>query len=81
MKIFYMVAVGLTMMSFGCASLPQTTRTGEIHQIEIGEYLLPSDISVKVGEEVSWINTRSLDSRIDFFTLYFEELSFQKVFQ
>jgi len=81
MKTFYTVAVvGLIMMSVGCASLPQTTRTGEIHQIGIGEDLSPAEITVKVGEEVRWVNSRSLDSRIDLLPVTLKNLSCQKGF-
>jgi plastocyanin len=81
MKTFYTVAVvGLIMMSVGCASLPKTTRTGEIHQISIGENLSPAEITVKVGEEVRWVNSRSLDSHIYFLPVTLKNLSCQKGF-
>jgi plastocyanin len=81
MKTFYTVAVvGLIMMSVGCASLPKTTRTGEIHQIGIEQDLSPAEITVKVGEEVRWVNSRSMDSRIDFLPVTLKNLSCQKGF-
>ena len=82
MKTFYTVALaGLIMMLVGCASLPQTTRTGEIHQIGIEQDLSPVEITVKVGEEVRWVNSRSMDSRIDFLPATLKNLSCQKGFR
>jgi plastocyanin len=81
MKIFYTVAiVGLIIISVGCAGLPQATRTGKIDEIVIGENLLPAEITVKVGEEVRWINTRSMDSLIEVLPLTLKNLSCQKGF-
>jgi hypothetical protein len=81
MKTFYAVAVlGLIMISVGCASLPHTTRTGRIYQTRIGDDLSPKEVTVKVGEEVRWVNSRSLDSRIDLLPITLKHLSCQKGF-
>lgn len=46
--------------------LPKFTRTGAIHDIRIGEAIAPPQITVKPGDEVRWVNTRSAPGQIVF---------------
>lgn len=50
-----------------CSMLtPQTTRTGEIHDVKVEEGLAPAIIDVRIGDEVRWVNHRTLPVQIDF---------------
>ncbi len=50
----------------GCAGLPKTTRTGEIHTIRIEKTLSDPTLTVKVGDEIRWVNYRTEPVNIDF---------------
>lgn len=51
---------------FGCASLPKTTRTGEIHTIRIEKALSHSSLTVQPGDEIRWVNYRTAPVIIEF---------------
>lgn len=55
---------GLLLMT-GCAGLAETTRTAVIHEVKFEENLNPADLTVRVGDEVRWVNHRTLPVRID----------------
>lgn len=57
---------GLVMMIAACASVPETTRTGEIHDVRFEERMTPSTVRVRIGDEVRWINQRSTRVHIEF---------------
>ena len=42
----------------GCTSLPETSRTTAVHDIEVEEKLSVDNILVQPGDEVRWINYR-----------------------
>jgi plastocyanin len=46
------------MMTSGCSSLPQTTQTGEVRDVNIASTLSPEKVSARPGDEVRWINQR-----------------------
>lgn len=50
----------------GCGGPPPTTRTGEIHEVKIAEHVAPSEIKVQTGDEIRWVNHRSLPVQLDF---------------
>ena len=60
---FLLLAV---ILAAGCAGLPQTSRSGTIHDVTIERGISPSDLIVEIGDEVRWINHRSGPVQIDF---------------
>ena len=46
------------MMTTGCTTLPQTTQTGEVRDINIESTVSPEKVIVRAGDEVRWINHR-----------------------
>jgi plastocyanin len=61
-----LVAAGLLFM-VACSSLPDTSRTGVVHDIKIVESKLePAEITVRPGDEVRWVNYRTKPVRIVF---------------
>jgi plastocyanin len=42
----------------GCASLPETTRTGEVRDIHIEANVSPEVAQARPGDEIRWINRR-----------------------
>ena len=50
----------------GCGSMPTTTRTGTIHEVRFQERMTPTDLLVLPGDEVRWVNQRSLPVTVEF---------------
>lgn len=50
----------------GCANLPETSRSGAIHEIQFGEHLTPTTLRVAVGDEVRWVNQRTSPITVEF---------------
>ena len=50
----------------GCASVPDTTRTGSIHDVNFEERMTPSDLRVQPGDEVRWVNQRTTPVTVEF---------------
>ncbi len=63
-NVWAMAVVALSVSLVACAG-PQTTRSGEIHTIKIEKEPEPADIVVNIGDEVRWVNHRSLPVRLD----------------
>lgn len=64
-----------------CAMLdPPTTRSGEIHDVKVEEGITPSTLAVGIGDEVRWVNHRTLPIRIDFLDGALDEVSCQRGF-
>lgn len=63
----------------GCAG-PTTTRTGAVHDIRIAEGPEPADLIVNPGDEVRWVNARTLPLRIDLVNVKSGELSCERRF-
>ncbi len=53
-----LLTCALAVFAVGCATLPQTTRTGDIHDIKIEEALSNVNLNVKIGDEIRWVNYR-----------------------
>lgn len=49
----------------GCAGLPQTSRTAVIHEVKFEAGLVPADLTVRVGDEIRFVNHRTLPVLID----------------
>jgi plastocyanin len=64
--VFVGIVVGF-MLAVACSSIPDTSRTGVIHDIKIMESALePPEITVRAGDEIRWINYRTKPVRIVF---------------
>lgn len=61
-------ALMLSLIGLSACSMftPQTTRTGEIRDVTVEEGLAPATINVRIGDEVRWVNHRTLPVQIDF---------------
>ena len=53
-------------LALGCQSTPTVTRTGDVKDIIIGDNLSSGEIAVSPGDEVRWVNKRTLPVRIIF---------------
>lgn len=58
-------AIAGLLLVTGCTGMPETTRTSAIHEVNFEENLTPADLTVHVGDEVRWVNHRTLPVRID----------------
>ena len=75
----------LLVLSFlvGCAGreIPQSTQTGKIRDIHIGESIDPKELQVRVGDEVRFINGRSAPVQVVFINLFDDQISCQNKFK
>lgn len=53
------------MVIAGCASVPDTSRTGRIHDVRFEESMTPTIVRARVGDEVRWTNQRSRPVELD----------------
>lgn len=74
------VGVAAVALLAGCAGLPQTSRTAAIHEIKFEANLVPADLTVRVGDEIRWVNHRTLPVLIDIPGLNAEMLSCDRGF-
>jgi len=61
-----MIGVALLATTVGCASVADTTRTGRIHDVRFGERMTPATLQVEPGDEIRWINGRSMPVTVEF---------------
>jgi plastocyanin len=64
------MSLGL-LVTVGCAThppFPESSRSGRVVEVQVGETLAPAEVTVKEGDEVRWINTTS--ATVD---VYFEK--------
>lgn len=54
------------LLVLGCQGMPTVTRTGDVKDIIIGDDLSSKEIAVNTGDEVRWINKRTLPVRVVF---------------
>jgi plastocyanin len=50
----------------GTSGIASTTRTGTIHDVSFEERMTPADLSVRVGDEIRWVNRRSTPVTVEF---------------
>ena len=54
------VAVVGILVTAGCGAhkrFPDSSLTGSVHEVKIGESVTPHDVTAKRGDEVRWVNT------------------------
>jgi hypothetical protein len=79
--LLFSIAVGLLSGTSGGCTLPETTRTASVHDVEIRETLSKDNILVQPGDEVRWINLRKDMVRIDIPNLESDDLACQRGFR
>ncbi|HJU05634.1 MAG TPA: hypothetical protein VJ692_10830 [Nitrospiraceae bacterium] len=68
----------------GCSTgkdLAQSTQTGKIHDVRIGESIEPRELVVRVGDEVRWINARNAPVRVVFVDTLLDRVVCEKDFK
>jgi plastocyanin len=79
-----MFLVGLGMLvTVGCAShprFPESSLTGRVVEVKVGESLTPKEIIAKQGDEVRWVNTTNAFVDIAFDQALGDIVSCQKGF-
>src|ERR671931_250893 len=75
-------AIGIMLLlGMACSSMPDTSRTGQIHDVKIIEsQLQPTEVSVRPGDEVRWLNYRTKPVRIIFLDRLDETVSCERGF-
>jgi plastocyanin len=63
----------------GCTH-PPTSRSGAVHDIRIAEGPEPADLIVNPGDEVRWVNMRTLPVRVDLVNVKHEDTSCERGF-
>jgi plastocyanin len=78
----FRVIIGSTLVAIatGCASVAETSRTGDIQEVRLAERLTPADVQVESGEEIRWINERSMPVTIEFLEGALEDVSCERGF-
>lgn len=72
-------AFAIVLLAAACAG-PTTTRSGVVHDIRITEGPAPADLIVNPGDEVRWVNARTLPLRVDLVNVKSDELSCERRF-
>lgn len=72
-------AFAIVLLAAACAG-PTTTRSGVVHDIRIAEGPEPADLIVNPGDEVRWVNARTLPLRVDLVNVKSDELSCERRF-
>lgn len=71
--------MAVALLASACAH-PPTTRSGAVHDIRIIEGPDPADLIINAGDEVRWVNARSLPLRVDLVGVKHEDLSCERGF-
>ncbi len=72
-------AFAIVLLAAACA-VPTTTRSGVVRDIRIAEGPEPADLIVNPGDEVRWVNARTLPLRVDLVNVKSDELSCERRF-
>ena len=62
--VWALVGIALSVGLTACAG-PQYSRSGEIHTVNIEQDIHPADLIVNIGDEVRWVNHRTLPVQLD----------------
>jgi plastocyanin len=80
LSIKYIAALATVLLIAGCASVPETTRTGAIHEARFEEHLTPTSLVAQVGDEIRWVNRRSGPVTLEFLGDALDDIVCQKGF-
>jgi plastocyanin len=70
----------LSAATYGCTSLPETTRTATIHDVKVEDKLSAETVRVNAGDEIRWVNVRKLPVQVEVPSVKSEDLSCQRGF-
>lgn len=79
-KLLVAVAVVVAAGSLMACAGPQTTRSGDIQTVKIEREPEPDQLVVNVGDEVRWVNHRSLPVRLELVGEMHDTLSCERGF-
>lgn len=74
------IGLGGALLLIAACAHPPTSRTGAVHDIRIIEGPEPADLVVNLGDEVRFVNARTLPIRIDLVNIKHEDLSCERGF-
>ena len=62
------MALGMVLLaaSMGCTSVATTSRTGTIHEVRFAERMTPANLRVDSGDEIRWVNQRTMPVTVEF---------------
>ncbi|MEX5219559.1 MAG: hypothetical protein NW701_17150 [Nitrospira sp.] len=66
--------------TYGCTSLPESTRTAVVHDVKVEEKLSADTLRVNPGDEVRWVNSRKLPVQVEVPNVKSEDLSCERGF-
>ena len=78
-----LVAVVGILVAVGCGGhkrFPESSLTGSVHEVRIGESVTPRDVTAKRGDEVRWINMSDVPVDVSLVQTQEELISCQKGF-
>ena len=64
----------------GCAGVSNTSRTGVIHEVRFEEHMTPANLRVQPGDEVRWVNQRSMPVTVEFLGDALDDVTCQRGF-
>jgi plastocyanin len=79
-----LLRAGIVIMAVGfsaCTSLPETSRTSNVHNVKVEMGLAPESVSVAPGDEIQWINSQKRPVYVEIPDLRAKDLSCQKGFK
>jgi plastocyanin len=85
-KIEKLMICSALLATVGCASIAgtsgiaSTTRTGMIHEVRFEERMTPLELRVQPGDEVRWVNRRSMPVTVEFLGDALDEVTCQSGF-
>lgn len=78
-RLWFLGVGGALLLTAACAH-PPTSRSGAVHDIRIIEGPEPADLVVNLGDEVRFVNARTLPVRVDLVNVKHEDLSCERGF-
>lgn len=64
----------------GTAGIAETTRTGTIHDVIFEERMTPVNLRVQPGDEIRWVNQRSMPVTVEFLGNALDDVTCQSGF-
>ena len=64
----------------GTGSIPNTTRTGTVHDVNFEERMTPTNLWVQPGDEIRWVNKRSTPVTVEFLEDALDDVTCQRGF-
>lgn len=79
-RISYVLIVAALCMGLTACAGPKTSRSGEIQTVNIETESHPADVIVNVGDEVRWVNHRSMPVYLELVGDVYDTLSCERGF-